>query len=310
MAINLDEFSSEKIVIAPVLNNSFVYDRKRYSIRCQNGWHKISISGNNAKIVESNVGFYEIIEDHQYTKSKIIKGYALNNKIIFKSAKEGELKFNSAPMNDLYFSDDLEDPQPVTAIWHDKKFFFASIDYSDVLLYECIEKLNSMDLAYNQNEIKNIFRDDNVEQKLRSMSVEYPSGTTPELKIFGVNFLMKKSFSQYQAILASEMLAAEQEEAKRKEWLNTFPGRITSLFAMAGGIVDDIDLQKDRAIVTWKIDGNNHYKFNSIIDLKTMMVKEAGYCMSGDDKRHNITSLVLTAIDYNEDDLIYITRRA
>jgi hypothetical protein len=308
MVIDLDKFVNEKRIIAPVLNNSFKYDRKSYSISCKNGWHRISFVNNNAKIIDEDVGPYEIFDDPQYPKSKMIKGYALNNKFIFKSAREGELKFGTPLMNDLIFSD-FEDPQPVISIYHNKMFFFVSIDYSDVLLYECIEKLNSIDLSYNQQEIKKIFESNETEQKLKDMSIQYPQGTTPELKIFGVNFLMKKMFSEYQIILANEMLAIEQEEARKREWLNTFPGRITSLFAMAGGVVLDIDLQKNRAIVTWKIDGNNRDRFNSVIDLRTMKIEEAGYCMSGDDKRHNITSLVLTAREYDEKDLIYITRR-
>jgi hypothetical protein len=50
------------------------------------------------------------------------------------------------------------------------------------------------------------------------------------------------------------------------------------------------------------------FKYNSVLDSQTFMVLEAGYCMSNDDKRHNITSMVKTAEEYEQKDLTYITR--
>jgi len=38
------------------------------------------------------------------------------------------------------------------------------------------------------------------------------------------------------------------------------------------------------------------------------MVIEAGYCLSGGDKKLNVTSLAKTAEEYEERDVIFITR--
>ena len=86
------------------------------------------------------------------------------------------------------------------------------------------------------------------------------------------------------------------------------PYKLKRSFELAGAEMLNYSITGKRIIIDWQIKGGG-YKYNSVIDIDTFNVIEAGYCMSGDDKKHNITSMIKTAEIYEEDRLTYITRR-
>jgi hypothetical protein len=101
-----------------------------------------------------------------------------------------------------------------------------------------------------------------------------------------------------------EKVAKEEHERRMKD----IPYRLNKIFENAGATLLNYSLSNKRIIVDWEIMGQKH-RYNSVIDAATFKIIEAGYCMSGDDKRHNVTSLVKTAEEYAERNLTYITRR-
>ena len=51
--INLDKFTEDKIIIAPLLNGTFQYNRKKYSSNSNtDGWYELSINGNKCNIIK------------------------------------------------------------------------------------------------------------------------------------------------------------------------------------------------------------------------------------------------------------------
>ena len=49
--IDLNSFNSEKQIAAPVVNNQFTFQGKKYRLsNCVDGWYQIIISGNKARI--------------------------------------------------------------------------------------------------------------------------------------------------------------------------------------------------------------------------------------------------------------------
>ena len=86
------------------------------------------------------------------------------------------------------------------------------------------------------------------------------------------------------------------------------PYKLKRSFELAGAEMLNYSITGKRIIIDWQIKGGG-YKYNSVIDTDTFKVIEAGYCMSGADKRFNVIGLIKTAEEYEENGLIYITRR-
>ena len=123
---------------------------------------------------------------------------------------------------------------------------------------------------------------------------------TPELKTV---FL----FHTIERIKIQQLVYEQDQKRKAEEFIKTIPGRLSFAFSAVGGKVINYSLTGKRIIVDWELSATGR-KFNSIIEKDTFRVLDAGFCMSGSDKDHNVTSLVLTAEDYEERHKIHITR--
>ena len=152
--------------------------------------------------------------------------------------------------------------------WEDGRFYYLKPDYASFL---CLE-------------LKDVFDQEE--------SIESKKCVTPELRtLFLFHSLERNKI---------------KEELARKEEENSLPARLKRRFESSGAVLLNYRISGDHVIVDWEIPGWPH-KYNSVLNTDFTVI-EAGYCMSDDDKRHNITSLVKTAEDYEERDLIYVTR--
>ena len=98
-----------------------------------------------------------------------------------------------------------------------------------------------------------------------------------------------------------------KKKEEYEEFLKTIPGRIQDTLDKAGGELLNCSIGSRYAIIDWRLKDGTH-RYNSKLDLKTFMMVECGFCLSNDDKRHNITSMAKTAEEYEERNVIYITR--
>jgi hypothetical protein len=158
----------------------------------------------------------------------------------------------------------------------DGHFYFLEPDYSSFAIYDVKAKFDA-------------------EESLEGMK-----GLTPELR-------MVYLFHSLQRKQVQEALAAAEAEAEAERIKNSFPMRLKARFDAAGAVMLNYSLNSRHVVVDWEIPGMPH-KYNTVLDRDSFMILEAGYCMSGDDRRHNITSLVKTAQDYEERGLTYVTR--
>jgi hypothetical protein len=199
-----------------------------------------------------------------------VRGYSYNNLFIFNNFDVAKRKWRYNISATLNFNSAPTFSAIEAIVWEDKNVYYSQIDYSNYKIYE----------------LKSCFDSESPLENLK--------GITPELRhVFLFHVLERESLRQV------------LEEKRLKE---SVPYRLKRSFEIAGAEMLDYSVTGKRIIVDWKIK-NGGQKFNSVLDSDTFKVIEAGYCMSNDDGRHNITSMIKTAELYDEDRLIHITRR-
>lgn len=265
--LDLSKFTQPQKVIVPILNNSFIYNRKSYQIKSDDGWYLVEIVNNCATILEETIP-YNIV--------KKVLGYTYHNQIIFQNFDVARRKWNFSTSAPLYFNKSSSFEAIEAVVWEDNRIYWLGTNYND---FKALELKDALD------------NDEDISTK---------KGITPELRtLFLFHSLEKEQQKQ--------LLKAQQEKEEQERMMATIPGRLKYSFERAGAEVLNYELSGDNIIVDWGIPGASH-QYNSVINSKTWMVVEAGYCMSNDDRRHNITSLIKTAEDYEERGLTFLTR--
>jgi hypothetical protein len=199
-----------------------------------------------------------------------IKGYVFNEQFIFQSFEVGKRKTGKEVVTDIYLNTSPSFSSIIAVIWEDSKLYYFAPNYKDSFIYT----------------VKNTVESNGDVKTLK--------GLTPELRTLCLFCELEKQ--------RLEELKAEQEAEKLKKTLH---GRLILAFRRTGAELLKYSTSGNRIIVDWKI---GEQGFNSVINKDDFKVLECGYCCSGDDKRHNIHSMVNLAKDYDEQNLIYKTR--
>lgn len=199
-----------------------------------------------------------------------IQGYIFNEQFIFFNFDVGLRKTGKEIMTDIYFNSCPSFSSIIAIIWEDGKLYYFKPNYRDSFIYD----------------VKNIMENN---EEIKSLK-----GLTPELRTLCLFYELEKQ--------KLEELKAEKENEKLKKTLHV---RLVLAFKRVNAELLQYSISGKRIIIDWRI---GRQEFNSVLNKKDFCVIEAGYCMSGEDKRHNIHSMVLLAKDYDKDDLIYKTR--
>jgi len=266
--LDFSKLSQEKEIIVPILNNSFQYHFKKYRIQSEDGWFLVKTKNNDSKILEPAYNF-----SNEYD---IVKGFTYNNKIIFHNFDVAKRKWKFDLCKDLNFNSSQTFSAIEAVVWEDKNIYFLKPDYTN---YKIFELKNSFDSEISISEIK---------------------GITPELRtLFLFHTIERDNFREME-----RQIKAKEEHKKMME---SIPYRLKVTFEAAGAKMTNYSLSGKRIVVDWHMP-NSEYTYNSIIDVNTFKIVEAGYCLSGGDKRLNITSMVKTAEEFEDRGVIHITR--
>lgn len=266
--IDFKLLTAAKTAVVPIFQNKFQYNRKKYEVpETEDGWYKVEMQSNNAKILERE---YSDIEANTY-----IWGYTYGNNLIFQNFDIGKRRFNKDIQIPLRLNEAETFSSIKAMIWEDGNLYYLQPNYSDssiLKVKELFEQEKTCDIKGITNELKTVYLFHDIERQ------------------------------QTRALLK-----AQQEQQEKEAFLRSIPGRLVTTFKNAGGEVLDYKINGNRAEVDWKLLSSN-IEFNSVIDLTTFRIIEAGYCMSGADRQHSISSMVLTAKNYDERRVIYKTR--
>jgi hypothetical protein len=272
--LDFSKFDQQKTAIVPISNSQFQYNRKKYSTsQCEDGWYEVTLKGNGAFIDRQFFGTLENVSS--------ILGYVYNGNLIFQNFDVGKRKLGKDIQCGLLFNTAETFSSVRCILWEDGNVYYYEPNYSDTQIYE-------VKAAYDEEK-----------------NIESLKGITPELK----TLCLFHDIERQQLRAVQEALKKKQE---KEEYLKTIPGRLSSSFKNVGATLLNYSKQKYRGqdcfIVRWQLESSGR-QFESVINSETFKTIEAGFCMSGDDERHNISSMVLTAKNYEDEGLIYITRR-
>jgi len=275
MTINFNKIVESKTVIVPIVQGTFQYNRKKYAMILDTldfgGWWKVKILGDIVEVLE------QVFPEIDLPDIKTIKGYSYNNKMVFQNFDVGKRKVGLDIMGRLYFNNAPTFSSIKAVLWEDGCLYYYGVNYNDMFLPE----------------VKQAFDEDIKSPKIKKM--------TPEIKALYLFHELER-----QAIQKADLEIKKTEDLKR--WRESLSGRLHSAFNSVGAEVLEYSVSGNRLIVDWKLEETGR-KYNSILNADTLVTIECGFCVSGADKKFNITSMVLTAKEYEKDSLTYITRR-
>lgn len=129
-------------------------------------------------------------------------------------------------------------------------------------------------------------------------------GVTPEIRYYFLLLsLQKQAFEEVSKL--GEFAITEKEKEKRiKEFYGNFGNRLKATIKKAGGTYVSHEKRAQGYLVEWEVGGQ---LVKSIIR-DDMRIVSAGFCLSGDDKRHSMGSLINLAKLFQEEDPLYIVR--
>jgi hypothetical protein len=268
--IDFSKLAAPKIIIVPILQKRFQYQRKNYACDADDGWWVVTIQGNKAQPQEP---YFWTSDEGNY---RWVSGYSYNNQVVFSNFDVARRLVGINLTAPLHFIS-VETFTPIKAIlWETGHIFYACVNYADMKIYD-------VKSAYDN------------EKSLSSLK-----GVTPELKTLYLFHALERDQLR-------EVLRQQNEAQENEKRMQEIPYRLGVTLERAGARLLGYSQSGARLIVEWELkDGS--YKYNSVIDSNTWMVLEAGYCLSGGDKRLNLTSLAKTADEYEERGVIFKTR--
>jgi len=282
MKIDLEKFNQEVEEIVPIVNGWGRINSRRLDLRLEDGWYKLSL-GNSVRVIKkaSPLEVNRALKD----KKKLMV-YSLGDEgvpINFVNFKEHG--FSESMHINFMFAQPFDVSEVV--LWEDERFYFYGINQK----YER-ELIKGVKEAFRQNIILPDLR-----------------GVTPEIRYaFMLGHLQRESYSKVTQILGGGKLGGLSGDNRRRiqqELKKDLGNVIRDSISKAGGtFVRLLKLSKDKYDVEWKVGGQT---IKSIIKTD-MRIVDAGFCLSGDDKKHSLNSIVNLAKDFQKDRPLYIER--
>lgn len=279
MAINLERFAHEVEVIVPIVEGwGQINTRKIYQPGLENGWYVVGLNGVvNVKRKATPLEIDKALRDIKPLR-------------VFAYGEEGiPLNFSNFFQRGLGQSVKVHflNQQPFTLVkvilWEDNRLYYWEND-----------------IRTEREVIKSVQQAFEADQPITEIK-----GVTPELRYYYL--LLNLQRQHFRHLEELERLKLDQEEQKKRmeEFRNTFAGRLQHVIEQAGGTLVKFNKSRGNSyMVHWKI-GDQLVKSQISDDLS---VVSAGFCLSGDDRRHTMQSIVQLADMFQERSPLYITR--
>lgn len=276
MVINLARFTKEEEVVAPIVGGWGKYHGRRFEFPDQiDNWYKLKI-GNEVEVVRPATPL-EVVKTLKTCKHYLVFAYGEEgipaNFDSFKKMGFGEtvkVQFFNVP---LFTTGKV-------VLWEDGRFYFFE---PEIRSFRSV--LNALRGEKRVRDIKDL---------------------TPELAYYNLLINLTKQAFREVAELDKLVLSPEEKEKRVKQFENTLEGRLKKIIEDSGGRFIDYKQSRGKSLlVTWEVGGQ---QVKSQIKGETFQIVSAGYCLSGDDKRHTMNSIVRLAKVFQKDAPLYITR--
>lgn len=278
MNINLSRFSEPIEAIIPVFNGYGVCGCRVFKWNDETGYY-LAMLGDDVK----KVGPANLIEvDEMLSQLSGFRGISYGDSIIplnfsvskfFGYSETIPCKFMSAEVGTTV----------VVRQWEDGTLLFHSIDSNSKAQFLILEVKKRAEEGTSLVGLK---------------------GITPEMRYFYLMLVLdKQRFEEWQNLDKLEL--SEEERRKRiKQFEESLAGRLQKAVEDAGGKLVRFNRRGNRIDITWRV---GRQTFRSIVN-QNFRVLELGFCASGYDSDHTISSAVILARQFVEEGLIYKTR--
>lgn len=276
--LNLNKFVEENEFIVPIVEGWGKVNSRKIWKNVKDGWYKVKI-GNLVKVIApaTSLEIYKTLRE-----KKSLRVYVLGEEGIPVNFDNFEKRGFGNSVRVHFLSLPLFEVASIV-LWEDGRFYAYQAD----VVYER-SMLKSMKTLFEQGK-----------------SINGLKGITPELfYYFLLIFLQNQAYKEAEAI--KRMKLDDEEKKKRLEqFKNSLDERLKKAIEDAGGkFIRFSKANANTYLVTWKV-GNQIVK-STIND--RFQILNAGYCLSGSDKDHSVSSLVALAKMFRKDAPLYITR--
>lgn len=282
MKIDLEKFNQEIEQIVPIIDGWGKLNGRRIDLRIEDGWYKLSL-GNRIRVIKKA----SPLEINRTLRDK--------KKLMVYSLGDEGVPINFVNFRERGFSESMHinfiiaQPFDVSEVvlWEDGRFYFYGINQR----YER-ELIKGIKEAYRQKIVLPDLR-----------------GISPEIRYaFMLGHIQRESYEAVESILKTSAISAISGESKSKidKLLQSSIGNIIiNAITKAGGkYIGHRKLAGKKYDIEWEVGGQ---KIKSTIKAD-MRIINAGFCLSGDDKKHSLNSIINLAKDFQERNPLYITR--
>lgn len=278
--IDLNKFTEAKDVVLPIVQGwGQINDRKIYAPGQEDGWYLVQLPLGTIKRKASLLEVSRAI-----SKLKSLQVYALGTEGIplnfdnFKRRGFGEaetINFLNLPVFSV----------ASVVAWEDGRLYF----YAQILPKE-------------QAIIRRVREAFEGRQNLLGVR-----GVTPELRYyFLLTDLQRQSYDALQSLSDKGKWAVSDSELSKRiaSFKADFATRLEHAITNAGGTYISHSKRGNGFLVEWKV-GNQTVKSEIRDDFR---IVSAGFCLSGDDEKHSMNSIVQLAKMFKKNAPLYITR--
>lgn len=281
----MNRFTNEVEVIVPIVKGLSQYGRRKLNFlkdSLEDGWYKVSL-GNSATVMS------------KATKMQVELTLSARKHILCYAFGEEAVPVNFDQMKRKGYGESIK------------------VDFLDLPIFEVAKVVQwdngrfyfyEADTKFQRSLLRTLKQDFDLET---GTQIDTYKGITPELAYYYLLLNFERNTYRELEKLSRMRLEADERERRLAQYRSTFEGRLKEAIGKAGGtLVKYTKANGSSYLVTWKTMGQ---EVKTVIN-DTLEVLSAGFCVSGDDRKHSMASLIQLARVFQQDEgrRLYITR--
>ena len=275
--IDFTRFSKLSIAIVPIVGYVGKYGGRKFIHTTDDGWYKVFLG--DIVEVERKATLLEI--ERELEKHKTLSGYAYGDEVVPVNFQNLFARGLGETVKVWFL-----DQEPWTAVkfvqWEDGRFYYVDMDFTYHSLLSDLQD----DFEAGQTVLDH-------------------KGAGPELRYYWLLLSLERNTWQHLQELEGLRLSKTEREKRLQEFQLNFSERIERAVTEAGGrFISATRQASNKYLVIWK---SGRQIVKTILN-ERLRVENAGYCLSGFDKRYNISGIVALASEFQKDTPLYITR--
>jgi len=275
--IHLERFSQPVKGVAPIINTRGQLRGRKFTVSVPDDWYHVTLEGSQVRVRKATL----LERHHAVHKLPTLRVYPLGREGIV-TQRTLALPFKMKESLPVHFLQG--NPFSVVRIvqWEDGQWY---MDRQDARFQRTLLR-----------EVRAAYEDHHTLPNL--------PGITPELRYYCI--LVGLEQRSREALLALQRLVLDPTELRRRlqSFQTDFKDRLSDAVIQAGGILKSFVKQGKGYLVTWELGGQT---IKSTIS-EDLRVRSAGFCLSGDDTSHSLSSLAQLATTFQKENPLYITR--